>query len=113
MKKSVFTGKKLKEASVLSGLSQDEAAKKMNMSRRSLNYIETGEREVTSDQIVDFAKLYNIDVREVLLESYVMESEEQLLCSRYASFLKLFDQLSDKDKEDVIWVIRQRVSGSL
>ncbi len=110
---SVFTGKKLKEARVLSGLSQDEAAKKMNMSRRSLNYIETGEREVTSDQIVDFAKLYNIDVREVLLESYVMESEEQLLCSRYSSFLTLFDQLSDKDKEDVIWVIRQRVSGRL
>ena len=110
---SVFTGKKLKEARILSGLSQDEAAKKMNMSRRSLNYIETGEREVTSDQIVDFAKLYNIDVREALLESYVTESEEQLLCSRYSSFLKLFDQLSDKDKEDVIWVIRQRVSGSL
>ncbi len=80
---------------------------------RSLNYIETGEREVTSDQIVDFAKLYNIDVREVLLESYVTESEEQLLCSRYASFLTLFDQLSDKDKEDVIWVIKQRVSGRL
>ena len=78
---SVFTGKKLKEARVLSGLSQNEAAKKMNMSRRSLSYIETGEREVTSDQIVDFAKLYNIDVREVLLESYVTESEEQLLCS--------------------------------
>lgn len=99
---SVFTGKKLKEARVLSGLSQNEAAKKMNMSRRSLNYIETGKREVTSDQIVDFAKLYNIDVREVLLESYVTESEEQLLCSRYSSFLTLFDQLSDKDKEDVI-----------
>ena len=110
---SVFTGKRLKEARVLSGLSQNEAAKKMNMSRRSLNYIETGEREVTSDRIVDFAKLYNIDVREVLLESYVMESEERLLCSRYASFLKLFDKLSDKDKEDVIWVIKQRVSGSL
>lgn len=49
---SVFTGKKLKEARMTSSLSQDEAAKKMNMSRRSLGYIEVGEREVTADQVV-------------------------------------------------------------
>ncbi len=110
---SVFTGKKLKEARIKSGLSQDEAAKKMNMSRRSLGYIEVGEREVTADQVVEFAKLYNIDVREVLLESYADKGEEQILCNRYAGFLRLFDQLSDKDKEDIVWVVKQRVAGRI
>ena len=110
---SVFTGKKLKEARIKSGLSQDEAAKKMNMSRRSLGYIEVGEREVTADQIVDFAKLYKIDVRELLLESYIEENEELILCNRYATFIRLFDQLSDKDKEDIVWVVKQRVAGRI
>ena len=110
---SVFTGKKLKEARITSGLSQDEAAKKMNMSRRNLGYIEAGEREATADQIVDFAKLYKIDVRELLLESYTEESEELILCNRYATFIRLFDQLSDKDKEDIVWVVKQRVAGRI
>ena len=60
---SVFTGKKLKEARIAAGLSQDDASKKMNMSRRSLGYIEAGEREATANQIVDFAKLSNGDLR--------------------------------------------------
>ena len=110
---SVFTGKKLKEARITSGLSQEEASKKMNMSRRSIAYIEAGEREASADQIVDFANLYKIDVREVLLESYTEESEEQILCNRYGTFIRLFDQLSDKDKEDIVWVVKQRVAGRI
>ncbi len=47
------------------------------------------------------------------MDNYVDEKEEQVLCNRYASFLKLFDQLSDRDKEDVVWVIKQRLAGRL
>jgi hypothetical protein len=59
------------------------------------------------------AKLYKTDVREFILENYVDENEEQVLCNRYASFLKMFDQLSDRDKEDVVWVIKQRLQGRI
>ena len=58
------------------------------------------------------AKLYKTDVSEFILENYVEEKEEQILCNRYSSFLKLFDQLSDRDKEDVVWVIKQRINGT-
>jgi len=110
---SVFTAKKLKEARNSSGLSQDEAANAMKISRRKLQSIEANEATVSVDDIVEFAKLYKVDVRELILESYVDDKEELILCNRYGSFLKLFDQLSDRDKEDVVWVIKQRINGTL
>lgn len=110
---SVFIAKKLKEARDAANLSQGEAAKSLKISERKLRSIEANEHPVSVDDILEFAKLYKVDVRELILESYVEQSEEQILCNRYASFLKLFDQLSDRDKEDVIWVIKQRIAGSI
>lgn len=110
---SLFTAKKLKEARNLAHLSQEEVAKSLGISKRKLISIEANEHPVSVDDILEFARLYKVDVRELILESYSESSEEQILCNRYASFLKIFDKLSDKDKEDVIWVIRQIVSGSL
>jgi transcriptional regulator with XRE-family HTH domain len=110
---SVFTAKKLKEARNLAGMSQDEAANAMKISRRRLQTIEANESQVTSDEIVDFAKLYHVDVRELLLESYNEEEQERILSNRYGSLTKLYDQLSDRDKEDVIWVIKQRIEGRI
>ncbi len=83
----------------------------MKISRRRLGYIESNNNQSTSDEIVEFAKLYKVDVRELLLESYAEESEEQILCNRYISLCRLYDQLSTKDKEDVFWVIKQRIAG--
>jgi transcriptional regulator with XRE-family HTH domain len=110
---SVFISKKLKETRSKAGISQEEASKKMGISERRMRSIEANQSEVSADEIIGFAKLYKVDVRELILESYVDEKEEQILCNRYASFLRLFDQLSDRDKEDVIWVIKQRISGAL
>jgi transcriptional regulator with XRE-family HTH domain len=110
---SVFISKKLKEARTEAGISQEDASRKMGISERKMRSIEANQSEVSADEILEFAKLYKVDVRELIMESYVDEKEEQILCNRYSSFLKLFDQLSDRDKEDVIWVIKQRISGAL
>ncbi len=110
---SAFTARKLRESRAAANLTLDEAAERMKISRRRLGYIESNENQPTSDEIVAFAKLYGVDVRELLLESYQDSGEEQILCNRYASFLKLFDQLTDREKEDVIWVIKQRIAGRL
>ena len=110
---SVFTAKKLKEVRNAAGFSQEEAAKKMKISERKLRSIEANEHPISVDDVLDFAKLYKLDVRELLLESYVEQSEEQILCNRYISLVRLYDQLSDRDKEDVIWVIKQRIAGRI
>lgn len=108
-----FTANKLKETRGRAGLSQAEAAKKLQFSERKLRMIEANETSVTSDEIVEFAKLYKVDVRELLLESYGDVETEQTLCNRYYSLIKLYDQLNDVEKEDIYWVIKQRVEGKI
>lgn len=110
---SVFTANKLKEARMNANLSQEEAAKRMHMSRRNLQYLEADERPVTAEDLVEFAKLYQVDVREFLYESYPDEETERILCQRYHSLVRLYDKLRDKDKEDIYWVIKQRVEGKI
>ena len=110
---SVFIAKRLRETRISTNLSQEEVAEAMKISRRKLQSIEANEASVSVDDILEFAKLYKVDVRELILESYVDQSEEQILCNRYSSLVKYYDQLSDRDKEDVIWVIKQRIAGRI
>ena len=94
-------------------LSQEEVAKKLKITDRTLRSIEAGQQSISVDDLLYLADLYKVDVREFLFESYVNQSEEQILANRYISLLKLYDQLSDRDKEDVIWVIKQRIEGRI
>lgn len=110
---SVFTAKMIKEARINANLSQEEAAKALGITDRTLRSFENNQHPVSVDDLLNMAKLYKTDVREFILENYVEEKEEQILCNRYGSFLKLFDQLSDRDKEDVVWVIKQRINGTI
>lgn len=48
-----------------------------------------------------------------LYDSYIIEKEELILAKRFASILKLLDQLSDKDMEDMIWIMKQRIAGKI
>ena len=111
LRMSDFTAKKLKEARVAAGLSQDEVAKRIGITDRKLRSIESNTHPLTVDDLLALAKLYKADIREFLFESYAEESEEQILCNRYISLCRLYDQLSTKDKEDVFWVIKQRIAG--
>lgn len=108
---SYITAKKLKEARVNAGLSQDDVAAVLKISRRKVTAMEADENPILVDDVIQLSYLYKIDVREFLFESYIDQGEEQVLFNRYASVFRLFDQLSDKDKEDVVWVLKQRIKG--
>ena len=110
---SSFTAKMIKEARINANLSQEEAAKALDITDWTLRSFENNQHPVSVDDLLNMAKLYKTDVSEFILENYVEEKEEQILCNRYSSFLKLFDQLSDRDKEDVVWVIKQRINGTI
>ena len=60
---------------------------------------------------MDFAKLYKVDVRELILESYVKQSEERILFNRYAAVFKVYDKLSGRNKEDVYRILKDYVRG--
>lgn len=108
---SAYTAMKLKEVRIASGYTQDMVAKYMKISRRRLQAIEANESAVSTDEIIQFARIYKVDVRELLFESYAELPEEQILFDRYILLYRLFDQLGDRDKEDVIWVLKQRIAG--
>lgn len=58
-------------------------------------------------------RIYNVDVRELLFVEFTEAGDEQRLTAKYSSFLKLLEKLSDREVEDVYWVIKRKVEGLL
>ena len=56
------TASRLREARRLSGLSQGQAAQRMNMHRPTVSEIEAGNRRVTAEELSRFAALYEVTV---------------------------------------------------
>jgi transcriptional regulator with XRE-family HTH domain len=112
-KMSEFTAKKLKEARMKAEITQDEAAALMNVTRRAISEMEAGKRSISADELAQFSRIYSVDVRELLFVDFTAEGEEQRLAAKYSSFFKLLEKLSDREVEDVFWVIKRRVDGLL
>ena len=110
---SEFTAKKLKEARMRAGLSQDEAANLMKLNKRAISQIEAAQRNLSADELAQFSRIYEVDVRELLFLEFTEAGEEQRLAAKYSSFFKLLEKLSDRDFEDVYWVIKRKVEGLL
>lgn len=110
---SEFTAKKLKEARMKAEITQDEAAALMNVTRRAISEMEAGKRSVSVDELAQFSRIYNVDVRELLFVEFTEAGDEQRLTAKYSSFLKLLEKLSDREVEDVYWVIKRKVEGLL
>ena len=112
-KMSEFTAKKIKEARVRAGITQDEAATLIKIKKSTISDIESAKRNITADELAQFSRIYNVDVRELLFVDFTAEGEEKRLAAKYSSFFKLLEKLSDRDVEDVYWVIKRKVEGLL
>jgi transcriptional regulator with XRE-family HTH domain len=53
---------RLREARRLSGLSQGQVAKKMDLHRPTVTEIEAGNRRVSADELKQFAELYDVSM---------------------------------------------------
>ena len=103
---SEFTAKKLKEARMKAEITQDEAAALMNVTRRAISEMEAGKRSVSAEELAQFSRIYKVDVRELLFVEFTEAGDEQRLTAKYSSFLKLLEKLSDREVEDVYWIIK-------
>ncbi len=110
---SKFTAKKLKEARIRAEITQDDAAKLMKVSKRAISEMEAGKRSISSDELAQFARIYNADVREFLFIEFTEAGEEQRLAVKYSSFFTLLEKLSDRQLEDVFWAIKRHTEGLL
>lgn len=73
---SEFTAKKIKEARVRAGITQDEAATLIKIKKSTISDIESAKRNITADELAQFSRIYNVDVRELLFVDFTAEGEE-------------------------------------
>ena len=73
---SEFTAKKIKEAHVRAGITQDEAATLIKIKKSTISDIESAKRNITADELAKFSRIYNEDVRELLFVDFTAEGEE-------------------------------------
>ena len=85
---SEFTAKKLKEARMKAEITQDEAAALMNVTRRAISEMEAGKRSISADELAQFSRIYNVDVRELLFVEFTEAGDEQRLTAKYLSYSK-------------------------
>ena len=83
-------GKRLREARNNIHMHQAVAAESMQMSRPTLSAIETGKRQVTANELVQFAELYKVDVSELLYENG--DSNRKRLMEYYQRFVALSEE---------------------
>ncbi|RZK12937.1 MAG: XRE family transcriptional regulator [Flavobacterium sp.] len=87
---------RLKDARIQSGLSQAQAADKLNLQRPAISEIEAGKRKVSAEEIIQFAELYKVDRKWLLLEENVsndLATEQFNVAARELSKMKQEDRL--------------------
>ena len=92
-------GKKLRAAREFLGLTQDQVASTLNLTRNIVVNIENGNRAIKSDELYQFSKLYGISMEELISEEKPVDMSNQI-------FARAFDSLSEKDKQEIMNLIR-------
>lgn len=95
MKEVIDMNERLKQIRKRLKLSQEFVAKQLKMNRTTVVAIEAGTRKVTSEELVEFAKLYGVST-DVLLYGEVSEDTE------VRAFARTFAELSDIDKKEIM-----------
>ena len=93
----------IRDARIMAGLSQAQAAEKMNLQRPAISEIESGKRKVSADEIIQLANLYKVDTSWLLLQEThgdLNMPEQVKFAARELSKLKL------EDMNKVIDIIR-------
>lgn len=85
---------RIKDARIMAGLSQAQAAEKLNLQRPAISEIESGKRKVSAEEIIQLAELYRVDTSWLLLkedENGSKMPEQVLFAARELGKLKLED----------------------
>lgn len=93
---------RLKEARIMSGLSQENAAKILKIQRPAISEIESGRRKVSAEEIISFSKLYKVSTTWLLLkEESDAEMDEQ---TKVAA--RELGKMSDGDRKKLLELLR-------
>ncbi|VVE01080.1 hypothetical protein PAQ31011_02145 [Pandoraea aquatica] len=87
---------RLREAREISGLSQGQVAKRLEMHRPTISEIEAGRRKVTADEINLFAVLYDVSVEWLINGSVKDEAADARIVMAARELSKMSDQDLDR-----------------
>ena len=94
--KRMLVATRLREAREYLGLSQDDAAAALQLSRPAVTNIESGMRKVDALELEQLAKLYGRSVQ------YFLGNAETVPDSKIAFAARTLKGLSDKDLDEVV-----------
>lgn len=97
---------RIKNSRKEAGLSQEEAAETMKMSRPTLSAIESGKRNVTAEEIIHFAEMYSVSA------SYLLygKKEKNPQVDRLLAYSSLFSKLKAGDQKKIISLMEEMTS---
>jgi len=91
---------RLKEARIFAGLSQAQAADRLDLQRPAISEIESGKRKVSAEELIIFANLYKVDTSWLLLNDKENETEQFKFAARELS------KLSQEDIQKLLDVLK-------
>jgi len=94
---------RLKEARIQAGLSQESAAKILKLQRPAISEIESGNRKVSAEEIIQFANLYRVNSSWLLLNDDGQEAEmdEQLKVAA-----RELSKMSEADRKKLLDILK-------
>lgn len=92
-------GARLKAAREFLGLTQEQVATTLNMTRNMIVNIENDKRNVKSEELYKFSKLYGISMEEIV-------SDEKEFNMNVPIFARCFESLSEKDQQEILNLIK-------
>ena len=93
---------RLKEARTLAGLSQENAAKFLDIKRPTISEIEAGRRKVTAEEIIRFSKLYKVRTSWLLLK----EEPETEVDERLKIAARELSKMSNEDRKKLLDILK-------
>ncbi|MCC2590300.1 helix-turn-helix domain-containing protein [Chryseobacterium sp. MFBS3-17] len=93
---------RLKEARIMSGLSQENAAKILQIHRPAISEIESGRRKVSAEEIIQFAKLYKVSTSWLLLK----EEDESAFDEQIKIAARELSSMDESDRKKLLEILR-------
>ncbi len=94
-------GERLRKLRKYMGLTQEQVAEILSVGRDAILRIEKGDRKIDLQELISFSKLYNISIDELTTEEHTINSSD-------VAFARGFNELSEKDKKEIISLIEYK-----
>lgn len=101
-------GKRLKEERMRCGMTQEQTAEYVNVSTTYVGLIERGERSVTLEKLILFARCFHVTVDYLLQDAIPLTSTLQ-----DKQLMSLWSSASDQERNLILSVIQSILGSSL